>query len=65
MLLEQIGGHMRADVSGPTGQEYRHVAPFVPVFMHSPFSVGAPLPPLKAGAQTGARASSGRPSISG
>ena len=30
--FEQIGGDVRADVSGRPGQEYRHVAPFVPVF---------------------------------
>jgi hypothetical protein len=39
MLVEQISGDMRADVPGPTGQENRHVAPFVPVFTASPFSV--------------------------
>ena len=29
--LQQVGGDVRADVSGGTGQEYRHVAPLVPV----------------------------------
>ena len=38
MLVEQISGDMGADVPGSTGQEYRHVAPFVPVFTASPFS---------------------------
>ena len=36
MVLQQIGGDMPADVSGGPGQEYRHVAPFVPVLMVSP-----------------------------
>ena len=31
MLLQQVGGDVRADVSGRSGQEYRHVAPLVPV----------------------------------
>jgi hypothetical protein len=39
MLVEQVSGDMRADVPGSTGQEYRHVAPFVPVFTALPFSV--------------------------
>ena len=58
VILQQIGGHMRSDVAGRPGQEYRHVAPFVPVFAVSPFA-GARLK------LRGARASSGRPSISG
>ena len=64
MLLQQIRGDMRANVSGPTGQEYCHVAPFVPVFTAAPFSV---VGSLGGGicSTRGARASSGRPSISG
>src|ERR1700730_12113484 len=41
VLLEQVGGDVRADVSGGTGQEYRHVAPLVPVLTTSPFSTAA------------------------
>jgi hypothetical protein len=41
VLFQQIGGDMPADVSGGPGQEYRHVAPFVPVLMVSPFSASA------------------------
>src|ERR1019366_9259883 len=37
MILQEIGGYMRADVSGRTGQEYRHVAPLVPVLTVSPW----------------------------
>src|ERR1700686_456704 len=71
VLLEQISGDMRADVSGSTGQEYRHVAPFVPVFITSPLSVVAAEVVVTAAVRCGicsrgsARASSGRPSISG
>ena len=36
VLFQKIGGDVRADVSGGPGQEYRHVAPFVPVLMVSP-----------------------------
>jgi len=36
VLLQQIGGDVPADVSSGPGQEYRHVAPFVPVLMVSP-----------------------------
>jgi hypothetical protein len=36
VALKEIGGDMRADVSGRSGQEYRHVAPLVPVFTASP-----------------------------
>ena len=58
--FQQIGGDMRADVSGRTGQEYRHVAPFVPVLTVSPCR------PLRASWKwRGGRASSGRPSIRG
>jgi len=38
VAFEKIGGDVRADVSGRTGQEYRHVAPSVPVFTASPFA---------------------------
>ena len=31
VIREKIGGDMGADVSGRSGQEYRHVAPLVPV----------------------------------
>ena len=62
MLLQQIRGNMRSDVPGPTGQENCHVAPFVPVFMLSPFSLVAAGGIFRA---RGARSSSGRPSISG
>ena len=58
VILHQIGGHVRSDVAGRPGQEYRHVAPLVPVFAVSPFASAN----LKL---RGARASSGRPSISG
>src|SRR5882762_9082222 len=58
VILQQIGGDMRSDVAGRPGQEYRHVAPLVPVFTVSPF-VGASLK------LRGGRTSSGRPSISG
>ena len=61
VLLQQVGGHVRADVSGGTSQEYRHVAPLVPVLTTSPFSgTAAGCCRLRAG-----RASSGRPSIRG
>ncbi len=62
MLFEQIGCDMRADVAGATGQEYCHVAPFVPVLIlsPSPFSAAGDMCNSR-----GARASSGRPSISG
>ena len=36
VVLQQISGDMSADVSGRAGQEYRHVAPFVPVLTVSP-----------------------------
>jgi hypothetical protein len=36
--FEKIGGNVRADVPGRPGQEYRHVAPLVPVFTASPFA---------------------------
>ena len=58
VILQQIGGHMGSDVAGRPGQEYRHVAPLVPVFAVSPFA-GVSLK------LRGERASSGRPSISG
>src|SRR6266571_2311119 len=38
VALKQIGGNMCADVSGRSSQEYRHVAPLVPVFTASPFA---------------------------
>ena len=60
VLLQQVGGDVRADVSGGTSQEYRHVAPLVPVLTTSPFSGTAAGCRLRAG-----RASSGRPSIRG
>ncbi len=60
VLLQQVGGDVRADVSGGTGQEYRHVAPLVPVLTTSPFSGTASGCRLREG-----RASSGRPSIRG
>src|ERR1700730_151268 len=60
VLLEQVGGNVRADVSGRTGQEYRHVAPLVPVLTTSPFSGRAANWRLRGG-----RASRGRPSIRG
>ena len=66
--FQQIGGDMRPYVPGPTGQEYCHVAPFVPVFMASPFSViTSSVAPVGGGicSTRGSRASSGRPSISG
>ncbi len=68
MLVEQVGGDMRADVSGPTGQEYCHVAPFVPVFTASPFlavEVGVVVGADGIRSTRGTRASNGRPSISG
>jgi len=36
VVLQKISGNMSADVSGRAGQEYRHVAPFVPVLTVSP-----------------------------
>ena len=60
VLLQQIGGDVCADVSSGTGQENRHVAPFVPVLMISPFSGTASKWRLREG-----RASRGRPSIRG
>src|SRR5207248_114690 len=36
--IQQISGNVRADVSGRTGQEYRHVAPSVPVLTASPLA---------------------------
>ena len=38
VAFEKIGGDMCADVSGRSGQEYRHVAPLVPVFTVSPLA---------------------------
>src|SRR5579864_8628951 len=38
ITFQQIGSDVRADVSGRTGQEYRHVAPLVPVFTASPLA---------------------------
>src|SRR5436853_1387500 len=38
VLLQQIGGDVRPDVSGGSGQKYRHVAPLVPVLTASPFA---------------------------
>ena len=38
VAVKQIGGDMCADVSGRSGQEYRHVAPLVPVFTVSPLA---------------------------
>ena len=38
VAFQQIGRHVSADVSGGPGQEYRHVAPLVPVFTASPFA---------------------------
>ena len=58
VAIEKIGGDMSADVSGRAGQEYRHVAPSVPVLTASPL-VGVNSK-LRAGL-----ASSGRPSIRG
>src|SRR4051794_9289519 len=52
---------MRADVAGGTGQENRHVAPFVPVLMVGPFGCGSG----ESWKVRGGRASSGLPSISG
>ena len=66
MPLQQIRGDMRADVPGSTGQENCHVAPSVPVVITSPFSSVEVV--VVAGGicnSRGARASSGRPSISG
>ena len=60
VLVEEIGRRMSAYVSGRTGQEYRHVAPFVPVE-----TVSAPLFDSTACKFRGARASRGRPSIKG
>jgi len=58
--FKQIGGDMRADVSGGPGQEYRHVAPFVPVLIVSPLLSASASWKLRDG-----RASRGRPSIRG
>ena len=41
MLFEQIGGDVAADVAGRAGQEYRHVAPLVPVLTATPLSASA------------------------
>ena len=38
VALQQVGGDVRPDVSGRAGQEYRHVAPLVPVLTASPFA---------------------------
>ncbi len=59
VLAQQICRNMRADVAGRSGQEYRHVAPFVPVFI-APFFSAAGICSTR-----GSRASSGLPSISG
>src|SRR5579864_7132841 len=61
MRFQQVGGDMRADVTRRSGQEYRHVAPLVPVFM---VSVPAASSSFNEKAR-GGRTSSGRPSISG
>src|ERR1700722_17827106 len=60
MVLQQVGSDMAADVSGGPGQEYRHVAPFVPVLTVSPLLSTSDNWKLRDG-----RASRGRPSISG
>ena len=36
--VKKVGGDVCADVSGRSGQEYRHVAPLVPVFTASPLT---------------------------
>ena len=61
MCLQQVGGDMRANVACRSGQEYRHVAPFVPVFMVSPLAGSSSLNWKGRGGRT----SSGLPSISG
>jgi hypothetical protein len=38
MLFQKIRGNVRAYVSGRPGQEYRHLAPSVPVFTASPLA---------------------------
>src|SRR5207247_173319 len=58
MLGQQVRGGMGANVSSPSGQENRHVAPFVPVLT---VSVSVP----RGCRLRGGRASSGRPSIKG
>src|ERR1700733_1272862 len=68
VILQQVGGDVRANVSGSPGYEYRHVTPFVPVFSDSLPSVSLPrVSPPTAGSckLRGGRDSSGRPSISG
>src|SRR6185312_1297232 len=59
VLVYQISGDVSADVAGGSGQEYRHVAPLVPVLTVSAAASLAACR-LRAG-----RASSGRPSIKG
>ena len=41
VLLQQVRGDVCADVSGGTSQEYRHVAPLVPVLTMSALSGAA------------------------
>src|SRR5271170_6582957 len=60
MLFQKIGGDVCADVSGRPGQEYRHVAPLVPVR-----TVSASFSALASSKWRGGRASSGLPSIRG
>ena len=38
VAIQKIGGDVSADVSGRAGQEYRHVAPLVPVLTVSLFA---------------------------
>ena len=61
VAFQQIGRHVRANVAYRSGQEYRHVAPLVAVFIVSP-SGGSSSFIAKV---RGGRTSSGRPSISG
>ena len=60
VLIQQVGGEVCADVSRATGQEYRHVAPLVPVFIAMALFSAEASWKVRAG-----RASSGRPSIKG
>ena len=55
MPFQKIGSHMRTDIARGTGQEYRHVAPFAPVFTVSPLPASAARSKLRDALLTGAR----------
>src|SRR5215468_4366419 len=62
MRVQQVGRNVRADIARRSGQEYRHVAPLVPVFTVSSCVASCSWMGMRG---RGGRTASGRPSISG